>query len=135
MSRLQIELAERMKAANRNPGDQKSRDTLLLAVLCTRKRCSVDRRASSQRTQPLGHPGEAAQPQGTAPEPASPSYLPEGATTTIMNEPGFGVGRVLPAEGRLKFRCRQIQRMSRRVEAHCSRTHRGGARRDSSISD
>lgn len=54
MSKLQMEVADRMKTASRKAGDQKSRVALLLAVLCTHRRCSVDRRASSERIQPLG---------------------------------------------------------------------------------
>ena len=37
MSRLQIELAARVKTTSRNAGDQKSRDELLPVVLCTER--------------------------------------------------------------------------------------------------
>jgi hypothetical protein len=48
MSRLQIEVAAKMKTVDRNAGDQKSRDALLLAVLCTCKRCGPEPLTSSQ---------------------------------------------------------------------------------------
>ena len=39
-SRLQIEVADRANTTRRKAGDQKSRDALLLAVLCTHRRCN-----------------------------------------------------------------------------------------------